>query len=92
MSEEQARILIGIDVNEVIIALDKDVSIEEVWHMCEKFYNIRKVSYIWDSWGLLGEKDSPADASNKIYNFLFKYRVVYDAEKHNKYLKSLNNK
>lgn len=92
MSEEQARILIGIDVNEIVIVLDKDVPVEEVWHMCEKFYNIRKVSYIWDSWGLLGEKDSPADASNKIYSFLFKYRVVYDAEKHNKYLKSLGNK
>ena len=92
MSDEQQRILIGINTNEIVIALDKDVPLEEVWYLCEKFYNIRKVSYIWDSWDLLGKKDSPADASNKIYNFLFKYRVVYDAEKHRKYLKSLEKK
>lgn len=88
MSEEQARILIGLNA-EIVIALDKDVDINEVRFICEKFYRIRKVSYIYDKWDLLKAKDSPADASSKIYDFLFKHRVVYDESEHRKYLKSL---
>lgn len=89
LSDEQKRIILGLDVDEVIIALDNDVDIEEVRHICEKFYHIRKVSYVKDSWDLLGEKDSPMDAENKVYNFLLKYRVAYDAKEHHKYIKSL---
>ena len=89
LSEEQRRIILGLDIDEVIIALDNDVPIEEVWNMCEKFYGLRKVSYIRDKWKLLGPKDSPADAPNKIYNFLFKWRIPYDESKHREYLKSL---
>lgn len=88
MSDEQARILIGLNV-EVIIALDKDVCINEVRWMCEKFYRIRSVSYICDKWDLLEDKDSPADASSKDYQFLFKHRVKYGESEHRKYLKSL---
>lgn len=91
MSEEQARILIGLNT-EVVIALDKDVDINEVRFICEKFYHIRPVSYIYDKWNLLGAKDSPADANNKIYQFLFKHRVKYDESEHREYIKSLNNK
>ena len=88
MSDEQARILIGLDT-EIIIALDKDIPIEEVRCMCEKFYNIRHVSYIYDKFDLLGDKDSPADAQNKIFNYLLEHRVKYDYSEHQKYLKSL---
>lgn len=89
ISEEQVRIILGLDINEVVIALDKDVPIEEVWSICERFYRIRKVSYILDVHNLLNETDSPADASNKIYQFLFKHRIVYDESKHKEYLKRL---
>ena len=89
ISDEQVRIILSLNIQEIVIALDNDVPIEEVWHICEKFYNVRKVSYIRDSHQLLGKKDAPADANNKIYNFLFKYRVVYDTDKHKQYLKSL---
>lgn len=85
ISDEQVKILIGLNV-EIIICLDNDVEVEDIWCMCEKFYGIRKVSYIYDRWGLLGEKDSPADARNDIYDFLFRYREVYDDDKHRKYL------
>lgn len=91
ISDEQVRILCGLN-SEIVIALDKDIPIEEVRFICEKFYHIRPVSYIYDKWGLLGEKDSPADATNKIYEFLFKYRVKYDEIEHKKYLKSLEKK
>lgn len=92
LSDEQRRIVIGLNVNEVIIALDNDVPIEEVRHMCEQFYHIRNVSYVKDRWNLLGEKDAPADAENKVYNFLIKHRVKYDESEHQKYLNSLKKK
>ena len=88
ISDEQAKILIGLNC-EIIIAFDKDIEIEHVRHCCEKFYGIRKVSYIWDKYDLLGKKDSPADAANKIYKYLFEYRIVYDELEHKKYIKSL---
>lgn len=90
ISDEQVRIILGLNIREVVIALDKDVPVEEVWHICEKFYNLRKVSYIWDKYDLLSEKDSPADAKNKIYEFLFKYKKIYSKTEHEKYLRSLN--
>jgi DNA primase len=92
ISEEQLRIILSLNVNEIIIAMDKDIPIEEIRAICEKFYRIRKVSYIYDRWDILGAKDSPADTCNKIYNFLFKHRIVYDESEHQKYLKSLENK
>lgn len=88
MSDEQARILIGLNV-EIVIALDKDVDISEVRFICEKFYRIRPVSYIYDKWDLLDKKDSPTDKGNKIYQFLFKHRIKYDENEHKEYLKSL---
>lgn len=88
ISDEQVRILIGLNV-EIVICLDNDVAIEDIWNICEKFYGIRKVSYIKDKWGLLGDKDSPADARNDIYDFLLRHREIYDIEKHNEYLKRL---
>ena len=89
ISDEQIRIILSLNVKEIIVALDKDVDINEVRFICEKFWRFRQVSYIYDKWDLIGLKDSPADASNKIYNFLFKYRIKYDESEHKEYLKSL---
>lgn len=89
MSDEQVRILAGLNV-EVVIAMDKDISVDEVRHLCEKFKNIRKVSYILDKWDILAPKDSPADASNKDYQFLFNNRIAYDRNEQQKYKESLN--
>jgi len=88
ISDEQVKILIGLNV-EIIIALDKDIDVDHIRHCCEKFYGIRKVSYLYDIHNLLNEKDSPADAPNKIFEFMMQYRIVYDNEEHRKYLKSL---
>ncbi len=77
-------------LQEVVIAVDNDIPLEEIRHMCEKFYHLRKVSYIYDRWGLLKQKKmSPADANNKVYDYLFKHRVVYDESEHKKYLQGL---
>ena len=88
ISDEQIRILIGLNV-EIVVGLDKDVDINEVRHICSKFYRIRPVSYIRDKWNLLDAKDSPTDKGNKIYQFLFKHRIKYDETEHSMYLKSL---
>ncbi|WP_346961402.1 hypothetical protein [Clostridium sp.] len=89
ISQEQIRIILGLEITEVIIALDNDVPIEEVYFICEQFFRSRKVSFIRDRWGLLKKKDSPADAVDKIYKFLFKYRTVYGEKHHREYLKGL---
>ncbi len=91
LSDEQVRIILGLNIKEVVIAMDKDVPIEEVWSMCEKFYGIRKVSYIYDEYNVLGPKDSPADTKNAFYKILFKYRRKYDEKTHKEYLKRLKN-
>jgi DNA primase len=86
LSDEQVKILIGLDVN-IIVAWDKDISLYHIRQTCEKFYGLRPVSYIYDKWDVLGEKDSPADSINKIYNFLFNHRVEYNEKEHIAYLK-----
>jgi DNA primase len=88
ISGEQEDILKGLHV-EVIIALDKDVDINEVRFLCEKFKNNGKVSYIHDFMGILGDKDAPMDACNKDYQFLFDNRIVYDIKEQRKYQDSL---
>lgn len=89
MSSEQRRILLGLNVDEIIIALDKDVDINEVRCICDKLYRARKVSYVLDEYGYLGEKDSPCD-SYVGYSELMDNRVQYDESEHKKYQKSLS--
>jgi hypothetical protein len=81
----------GLNV-EIVIGLDKDVDISEIRHICEKFKNVRKVSYIHDFMGIMGDKDAPMDASNKDYQFLFESRIVYDRSEQKKYQESLKDK
>jgi hypothetical protein len=57
--------------------------------MAEQFKHRVKVSYIKDSMGILDKKDSPCDARNKDYQFLFDNRIVYDREEQRKYQESL---
>lgn len=87
MSDEQVRIINGLGVREVIIAMDKDVDIEDVFEICEKFYGIRMVSFIHDNDGILNEKDSPADACDRDYRKLFNNRIIYNENMHNAYKK-----
>lgn len=91
ISDEQVRILIGLDVD-IVIALDKDISIEEVWFICEKFYGVRNVYFMFDKYNLLDEKDSPADAPNKVFEYLFRYKIKYDESEHKKYIMSKEGK
>lgn len=86
ISPEQTKILISLDVD-IIIQVDEGISINHIRYLCEKFYNIRNVYYVFDKWGLLKPKESPTDKTNDIYNFLWKYKIKYDEKEHNLYLK-----
>lgn len=88
ISEEQIKILIGLNTD-IIIAFDKGISIEHIRSTCESFYGMRNIYYIYDKYDLLKEKESPADATNKIYNYLLKYKVLYDEKERREYLKWL---
>ena len=92
MSEEQRRIIMSLNIREIVVCLDLDVPIEEVMTICEKFYRLRKVSFIFvpkDEQDKFGAKDSPCDADNYTYNDLFNRRIEYGENMHNAYLKKL---
>lgn len=91
VSDEQVKILIGLNVD-IIIAFDEDVKLNDIHKECEKFYGIRNVFYIYDKWGILNKKESPADKPNKQYEFLFKYKVKYGDTQHKEWLKWLKEK
>ena len=86
ISKEQVSIICGLDIENVVIALDKDVDINEVRAMCNRFYNKKTVYYIIDNDGILGDKDSPADASDDNYYKLFNSKIKFDINERNKYL------
>lgn len=88
ISDEQVKILIGLNVD-IIIAFDKGITLEHIRATCDRFYGIRNVYYIYDKYDLLGEKESPADSTNKIFNYLFKYKTLYDEKERREYLKWL---
>lgn len=87
LSPQQVQIILQntpADV-EVVIAFDKDVMTmkdddgEDIGEQylidtCKRFSKYRKASYIFDTYNILGEKDSPVDKGVKIWNHLLKYR------------------
>lgn len=76
ITNKQAEILISLNVD-IIIAWDKDIGDEDIFKACNKFKGIRNVYYIKDTEGILGEKDSPADASNENFIKLFNKKIKY---------------
>jgi DNA primase len=86
ISDEQVKILIGLNVD-IVISFDKGISIEHIRSTCDLFYGTRNVYYIHDKYDLLKEKESPADATNRIYTYLFKYKTLYDEKERREYLK-----
>jgi len=86
MTNYQLNILKKLDIDEVVIALDKEF--KEIGSDEEKFYAKKiedvfgnkltpyfKVSVLWDTDNLLEEKDSPTDKGPEIFQTLFKNRI-----------------
>lgn len=80
ISKEQFKIIMSLNIDEVIIAFDKDVCESEIRDKCKIFYDYIKVSYIYDKWNLLKEKDSPIDVGHKKWLYLYNHRTVYDGK------------
>lgn len=86
-SEIQAKMIQDLDIEECIIAYDKEF--EHVGDKMERYYanKIQKtiankleahcnVSVIWDMDGLLNEKDSPTDQGFEVFHELWKKRIL----------------
>lgn len=63
----------------IILVLDNDVTLEQIFIECRKFKGVCELYYIKDILNLLGEKDSPMDCGKEIFNKLiteckFKYK------------------
>ena len=76
LSEEQVKILIGLNVN-IVLAYDSDIPIEFMESECKKFKGLRTVSIVINQYDILKEKESPADSTLKIWEALYKRRIVY---------------
>lgn len=88
LSKEQTSFLIqntSADT-EIIIAFDKDVMMMKddktgedigekyIVDICKSFKGMRKTSYIWDTYGVLNEKDSPIDRGVKLWKVFYEHR------------------
>lgn len=62
---------------EVIIALDKGVDRKYLKELMKKFKGKTELSFIYDSWDLLNDKDAPVDQGKSVFDKLFqkKYRI-----------------
>ena len=76
LSDEQVKILIGLNVN-IVLAYDSDIPIEFMESECKKFKGLRTVSIVINQYDILKEKESPADSTLKIWEALYKRRIVY---------------
>lgn len=84
LSEFQVKLILELGVEEVILALDKEntdlldeVSIEYQEKLLEKARMLApyvKVTVIYDSNGLLEQKDSPTDRGKEVFNLLYQNR------------------
>lgn len=80
ISSTQFKMLLKLNVEEIIIAFDKDVDLEHINKICKRFDLYRNISYIYDKWSLLKEKDSPVDRGIKKWKFLYDHRIKYNGE------------
>jgi hypothetical protein len=55
----------------IVLAYDKDVTLEEIFIECKKFNSMCDVSYIFDNIGLLGKKESPSDNGIEVFKRLY---------------------
>jgi DNA primase len=63
---------------DIVLAFDKDITLEQIFIECRKFKGLCNVYYIYDTLDLLKEKESPTDCGVDTFNILcneckFKY-------------------
>ena len=85
-SDRQLEILKQMDIEEVIIAFDKEFN--NIGDESEKYYAKKikdtvasklkayySVSVLWDTKGLLDKQDSPTDKGKEVFDTLMKERI-----------------
>lgn len=76
VSEAQRKMILELQCS-VVIALDNDVSEDEVFEIAEEFCDYVDVYIIKDRDGLLGEKDSPFDCGELVWDELYENKFKY---------------
>lgn len=74
LTKEQIKVLLSLNVEEVIIAFDKDVELEHLIEIVDMLKYYFKVTVVYDKYNVLDDKDSPVDKGKKIFDILYKYR------------------
>ena len=76
LSDEQVKILICLNVI-IVLAYDSEIPLEFMESECKKFKGLRNVSIVINQYDILKDKESPADATLKIWEALYKRRIIY---------------
>lgn len=80
ISQEQLNRLIKLHTD-IVLAFDKDVTLDEIFAECRKFRGLCRVFYIYDYDNLLDKKESPTDKGYEIFNKLYtEYKFLYKGE------------
>jgi len=77
ISTYQTKLILSLNVD-IVVALDEGVTLEHIKNQCRKFSMYRNVYYIYDTEGILGEKDSPADLCDEKYKYLLNRKVKFE--------------
>lgn len=75
LNDEQIKVIIKLNVGEVVLAFDQDVCWEKALAEGKKLNRFTNVSVIFDKNGLLKEKDSPCDEGREVWEKLYKERI-----------------
>ena len=75
LNEYQIELLVKMQIRDIVIAFDKDVSVNKIRKCTELLRKFSNVWVVYDKWNLLKEKDSPPDRGEKIWNTLYERRV-----------------
>lgn len=71
----QYKMLLSMDCDNFVLALDKDVDIDEVKLIAEQFEGLKNISIIIDTNGLLNKNDSPFDQGEMVWDELYEERI-----------------
>lgn len=86
ISSEQVRIIVSLNVD-IIIAMDRGITRRKIRSLCNKFYGLRPVYYLWDEEdNILHNKESPADLPDRGFQKLLRNKIRFDETERKKYL------
>lgn len=75
LSEYQIELLIKMQVKNVVIAFDKDVTLQKIRGFTSTLSKFINCYAVIDKWKLLDEKDSPCDKNESVWKTLYERRV-----------------